>query len=377
MKSNLIMKELGGKIKEDIEKLKSQLTKSLLKLQTESGSFKDPVYKFEDPRVVAEIAKSMLYLGKKNESKKAFNWIIKAQNKNGSWNEVLPDKDNESCLATAITGRFLLIGYQKTKNEKYKKSALNAAKFVLSKEFSPGYYIKSNGHYNDILNVNASCAALLYELYKTTKDKKYLKARDRAIFNTVRFQFTDGAYPYASPVRHYCDLWNLNDRDPHYQAITLYHLLKSDPQLKNQYLKISAPKAIKWLEKTITKKGADWSKDKLMFSIGTTGIYGYAAYCFNHFKMYEKQEICINILKKRITNSLYERYEPPNIIETIKGVSNELIELNYNNPSQHSLPEKYKRIRNRLKRDLIERRKRQPSLYYSAQILECLTEIKA
>ena len=370
--SNLNTKESGGKIKELI----SQLTKSLLKLQTASGSFKDPVYKFEDPRVAAELAKSLAYLGKKEESKKAFNWLIKTQNKNHSWNEVLPDKNNESCLATAIIGRFLLIGYKKTKDKKYKKSALNAAKFVLSKEFSPGYFIKSNSHYADVLNVNASCAAFLYELYKTTKDKKYIKARDRAIFNTVRYQFNDGAYPYGSQVRCYSDFWNLNDRDPHYQAITLYHLLKSDPQLKNQYLKISAPKAMKWLDRTITKKGADWSKDKLMFSIGTTGIYGYAAYCFNHFKMHGKQEICINILKKRLTNGLYERYEPPNIIETIKGVSDELFELNYNNPSQHSLPEKYKRIRNRLKRDLIERRKRQPSLYYSAQILECLTEIK-
>jgi len=360
-----------GVMKEIINKL----SESLLKLQTEKGAFEDPIFKFCDPRPTAEIAKSLYYLGKVEEAKKALGWLITVQNENGSWNEVLPDLNEESCVATGVVGRILLILYQETNNKKYLKSALKAGEYVLSKEFTPGYFVKSYYHYGDILNVNATCAAFLYALYKQIEEQKYIDARDRAIFNVIRYQFKDGAYPYGAPIRTFPYEWHLNVRDPHYQGITLYFLLLSDPKLENKYLRISAERAIKWLESCLTKNGFDWSKDKLMFSVGITGSYGYAAYCFHYFKKYDALDKVIARLRYLQVDGAYERYEPPSISQTIKGVFSELFEIQHQSSTDYSLPSRLRRSVRRCKRDLIERRNRQFSLYYSAQILDCLTEI--
>ncbi len=365
---------------EKINRIINGLSEALLELQIEDGSFKDPIFGFSDPRITAEISKSLFYLGKEKEALEGLDWLISQQRKDGSWNEVLPGPspyfDDESCVATATVGRILLLTYKRTENKNYLESALKASKHVLLKEFSPGYFIKSLPHYGDILNVNATCAAFLFELYENTNDKKFIEARNRAIFNIVRFQFMDGAYPYGSPIRTCPYEYHLNVRDPHYQGITLYFLLHSDPELKNQYLKISTKGAIEWLESSLNNSGFDWSKDKLMFSIGATGAYGYAAYCFDYFKRRKAYEIIVKKLMNLQLDGLYERYESGRFSETIKGIFGELFEVNYVSNTGYPLSVKIKRIRNRLKRDLIERRNRKISLYYSAQIFDCLTELK-
>lgn len=354
------------------------LSAHLMTLQQENGAFKDPIYDFSDPRPTAEIAKSLVYLGKEKEVKKSIDWLLSVQNENGSWNEVLPDKDGESCVAAGTVGRLLLQIYWRTKDKRCLEAALKAGRYVLSKEFSPGYFIKSYGHYSDVLNVNATCAAFLYALYQETKEEEYIEARDRAIFNVVRFQFNDGAYPYASPIRTYVYEWHLNVRDPHYHAITLYFLLLADPELENEYLKISAEKAISWLKSVLTNDGFDWSKCKQDFSIGITGAYGYAAYCFNYFNKTDAFNKIIEHLKKIQVNGAYERYETPKILQTVKGVVGDIVELEYRSNTGYPFPVRIRKGIRRIKRDLIERRKgkRQFSLYYSAQILDCLMEIE-
>ncbi len=354
----------------------NDISKALLKLQTEDGGFKDPVHNFIDPRPTAEISKSIFYLGKEEEAIKGLDWLIKGQAENGSWNEIISTGNKESCVATGIVGRILLIMYRKTENKAYLNSALKAGQYILSKEFSPGYFIKSHYHYGDILNVNATCAAFLYELHSQTKEDKYIKVRDRAIFNIIRYQFNDGAYPYGSPIRTFPYEYHLNVRDPHYQGITLYFLLLSDPELKNEYLKISVEKAIYWLESSLKSNGFDWSKDKLMFSVGVTGAYGYAAYCFRYFKKEEALGVVLRRLRKLQVDGMYERYEPFRFSETVKGIVSELFELTYVANTGYPLTVRLKRVKNRLGRDLKERRKRKLSLYYSAQILDCLTELE-
>lgn len=358
-----------------MDEIIKNLSEALLKIRAEDGSFRDPVSNLLDFRPSAEIAKSLLYLGKKEDAQKTFDWLVKNQNVNGSWNEVHPDLNEESTVATSIIGNMLLRSYFLTDDSRYLESSIAAGEYVLSKEFSPGYFIKSYYHYGDILNVNATCAAFLYNLFKATDSKRFIEARDRAIYNTVRYQFKDGAYPYSSPIRTFPYEWHLNVRDPHYHAITLYFLLLSDPVLENKYLSISVNRAIEWLESCTGKGGVNWAMDKMMFSLGVTGCYGYAAYCFNYFKKEQALKNVISRLKDLQINGAYERYEPTDILQTLKGTIGDLIELEHRSNTEYPLPVRARQMVRRMRRDLIERRKRKFSCYYSAQILDCLTEI--
>ncbi|MBS3063931.1 MAG: hypothetical protein J4445_00580 [DPANN group archaeon] len=339
--------------------------------------FIDPIYNVVDPRPVAEFAKSAARLGELNVAKKCFDWIISVQNKDGSWNEILTTEfSQESCVATGVIGRMLLIGYELLHKKSYLRSALKAAKYIHTKEFLPGYYIKSYLHYSDVLNVNATVATFLQKAYEITREKKFAKARDRAIFNVIKYQFKDGAYPYASRINTYPYENHLNFRDAHYHALTLYFLLLADPYLSNKFLSLSYKKSIAWLKDSYRFGKLDWSKDEHIFSIGVTGAYGYALFCAEFAKdsiLSEKIERHISKIQRR--DGLYNRYEKPTIIETVKSVMREVIDFDSIAPKNFGFATKLLRIRQKLSRNLKVRKKPQISVYYSAQILDCLTEI--
>jgi len=358
-------------------KLINGLTESLLKLQQKDGAFYDPIHNVKDPRPTAEISKALLELGKKKQAIKGFDWILKQQLKNGAWEEVFtPQEHYESCVATGVVGRILVRAFNRTKKKAYLNAALKAADYVLSKEFSSGYFIKSYYHYADVLNVNATCAAFFHELFEATKKEQFREARDRAIFNTVRYQFKDGALPYATPMQTHPYEWHLNLRCPHYHALTLYFLLLADPKLENPYMKIAAKKAIRWLQNSFNGNRADWAKDRLMFSIGVTGAYGYSAYCFDYFNNKKMLGASIFHLEELLTAQGFNRYEPTKFGETLTAVLRELFEWNAVSPAQLSWAQRFARVKRILRRNWKERPNTQFSLYYSAQILDCLTELR-
>src|SRR3989344_3886743 len=290
------------------------LYSSLYRMLHDKSYFIDPIYNVVDPRPVAEFAKSAARLGELNVAKKCFDWIISVQNKDGSWNE--------------------------------------------------------------ILNVNATVATFLQKAYEITREKKFAKARDRAIFNVIKYQFKDGAYPYASRINTYPYENHLNFRDAHYHALTLYFLLLADPYLSNKFLSLSYKKSIAWLKDSYRFGKLDWSKDEHIFSIGVTGAYGYALFCAEFAKdsiLSEKIERHISKIQRR--DGLYNRYEKPTIIETVKSVMREVIDFDSIAPKNFGFATKLLRIRQKLSRNLKVRKKPQISVYYSAQILDCLTEI--
>ncbi len=352
------------------------LQKSLESLAQGHSYFVDPAYKVIDPRPVAEYAKSLLLLGKKKEARRYFDWLVKVQNRNGSWNEALNQEFNEeSCVATPIIGRMLLIAYQYYHNRSYLDVAKKALGYIESKEFLPGYFIKSYAHYSDVLNVNATCAAFLKKAYDITKEKKWLAMRDRAIYNVVRYQFKDGAYPYATRLNTFPYEHHLNVRDPHYHALTFYFLLLADPDLSNRYMKISYRKAMKWLKNEFKSGRVDWSHCEHSFAIGVTGAYGYALFCSEVANDHNiRMKILQHIADIQRNDGLFNRFERSNLLETIKGVIREFFEWQTISPKEFSISTRFFRIRKRLARDFKERKNIRVSLYYSTQILDCLTE---
>ncbi|MDD5417536.1 MAG: prenyltransferase/squalene oxidase repeat-containing protein [Candidatus Nanoarchaeia archaeon] len=344
-----------------------KLKEYFLTMTDKEGRYKDPNTGLFRPRSACEIIKSLDF-PKKTE--KTMKWILKSQNPNGSWNEIHPDLDEESCVETAVVGDMISELYFKIKSNLLRTNILKAGNYILSKEFSPGYFIKSYRHYADVLNVNATCASFLYKLYLITKNKKYLEARDRAIFNVVRYQFKDGAYPYSSETRTFPYEWGLDVKDIHYHALTLYFLLKSDPELKNRYLKISAEKAVKWLAESLSKDSFKWEKSNLIFSIGVTGAYGYAAYCFNKMKFRNEFETCIRILRKiQNDDGSFNRFHKGSFSQSTKNILSEITN------DEFTFRQKLVRMKRKFKRNFIERNKIVKDLYYTSQIFECLSSI--
>lgn len=353
------------------------LADRLARLQRGDGSFRDPVFGYSDPRPAAEIGRTFLALGRKEEAHQALDWLLSVQHPNGAWIETLPDQSEESCVASGIAGRLLLLAGRESGERKYHEAAVRAGDYLLSREFSPGYFIKSVRHYTDVLNVNATCGALLHLLAEETRERKYREARNRAIFNTVRWQFRDGAFPYGAKVEAFPDEWHLHVRDPHYQAITLHFLLLSDPELEDPCLRVAASRAAAWLESVLRARGWDWSRGRLLFSLGTTASYAYAAWCFERLGRKEAAVRCLERLKTLQTDGGFLRFEPPRAGETVRGLLHELLDLEYSNPPGYPWTIRVRRALQRARREFSERPRSKFSLYYSAQILNCLAEMGA
>ncbi|VVB75995.1 Pectic acid lyase [Candidatus Tiddalikarchaeum anstoanum] len=346
----------------------------ILNLQGEDGSFLDPVLNIKRNRVGAEIGKSLLFMEEKEQAYKSLNWVLKRQNGNGSWNEIHPDLNEESTVVTSICGRVMVDAFRQSGSKKFLICAKKAADYVLTKEFSPGFFIKSYKHYADVLNVNATVLSFISYLGKELKNKKLLDASERCIFNIARHQFKNGAYPYSTPVQSYPYEYHLNVPDIHYQGTTMYYLLLS--KIKNKYLDISLEKGGQWLSNSINDNGFMWEKSHLMFSHKTSGAYGFGAYCFKEQGYKEELKTCINILSKMQNNKgAFPRYEKRfSLIGLAKGCINELtgdasIGLTYETMTR------IKRIKERIKRELFDVNFRNDeSLLYTSQIFDCLTQ---
>jgi len=365
----------------------------------EEGCFRDPVHDLMDPRPTSEICSAMLRLGEMTqEAETGFQCLIDQQRNDGSWDEVLPGYRNlkQSTVATSIIGLLLLESGEGTGADD-ESAVTRAARFVLSRELRPGQYLKSLYHYGDILNVNASCAAFMAGLYNNTGNQEYLGARDRAIMNVARFQFKDGSFPYASPTRTFPYRWHLCMPDPHYQAITIYYLLISDPGLENPITRICIPRGMIWLNDSLGEMKLKWSRCRHAFSNGLTGSYPFIAYCANHLaeeKVYQEAReatetaglkltmselerschVSLNRVRDLLKRSdLVSRYEPMGSSETLRGIFNDLLDTGSTTPAQYPCRFRVRFALSRARREISSRSER--SLYFTAQLLESLSRI--
>lgn len=353
----------------------AKLGEGFLRLMQPDGAIQDPVTDICDSRPTAEVGKSFLKLGLKEAAEKCFRWALQQQGANGSWHEITEDFNEENTLSTAVIGKSLLDAYLLHPQKEYLAAAQKALRYVLGKEFSPGHFLKAYSHYPDMLNVNAACAAFMTTMLHVRNDPIVRAARDRALLNTVRHQFKDGALPYTTSERLFPYEDHLNVRDLYYHSVTLYYLTLSDPHLQNKYFQIASPKAFRWLTRTIDAKNAPWHASKVIFTIGAIGFYGYSAYCFKEQGDEQRFERCIAKLQQlQLSGGLFSRYEPSKMGDLVKGCLGELFELNAVAPTGYSIATRLFRLRKRLAHELKNRRKQLPSAFYSAQIFNALTE---
>jgi tetratricopeptide (TPR) repeat protein len=348
-----------------------------LHLLRPDGSFAEPTSQIIDYRPVAEIGKGFLYLGDVEASEKCFTWILNQQKDNGSWHEILSaDFDEENSLSTAVIGTCLFDAFKKTKNKRYLEAAKKAAGYLLAREFNPGYIIKTVGHYPLILNLNATAAVLFQSLGSLYKDQRLLAAAERCMFNTVRHQFKDGAYPYTDFSRAFPYEDHMNVRDLYFHALTLFYLLQLHQLLHEQeqrYLTSSIKKGFSWVSTTLSSRGAHWHLSKVPFTVGSLGFYGYAAFCFSHMKRMDLARACfIQLKKQQRHDGLFARYDAPRFFDSLHGIFNELFEWQPIAPPTYSWNTKFFRFKKRCAHDLKYRRNQSASIFYSAQLFNAL-----
>lgn len=164
----------------------------------------DPVYGISRNRVSAECVKTLIRINgfEGNDYtdliEKLLNWTLEKQNPDGSWNEVHVKYNHPSALITSIVGEALVDGYLLLKDERFERAALRAKDFVLTNQFSPGYFKKSSIYVADHLNVDATCGAFLAKYGKVFSDQECLDSARTTAEHICRYQFSDGAFPYTN-----------------------------------------------------------------------------------------------------------------------------------------------------------------------------------
>ena len=274
----------------------------------------DPVLDVKRNRVVAETLKAIirLDLDSKDLMQKLANYLMKTQNKDGSWNEIHPNYDKPSALITSIVAESLILFYKKSPNKKLKKSIVKAAKYVISQNKKSGYFLKSKTYTADHLNVDATCGAFLALYGKLFSDKKSINIAKNAAKHICKNQFENGAYPYAVTKGNYSQ--TLDVSCVHYQGVTIYYLSKINQVISEKWLKDSLIRGVEWLSKAQKSNGKfDWSKSGLMFAYCLSGAYAFAYSSFSYISKFKKEyaknsELCLLNIKSN-AGSLVFRWE--------------------------------------------------------------------
>lgn len=343
------------------------------------GSFIDPVYKIKRNRVSAEFGNLFLAQGLSSNAKLTYDYLLKTQNRNGSWNEIHPMSEEEAAITTAMVGKALLKGYCALNFKPYLSAAIKGAEFILSREIGYGQFLKCASHYENCLNVNATCAAFLKRVYDITKQTKYNSARRRAIINTVKYQFKNGAFPYCSQELTFPFEYHRYVQDIHYQAVTLFYLLLAlNDDEKSEFLfETNILRGIKWLGGAVKSDGTfDWSKSDLAFAQKLIGAYGFAAAAFKLASLDRQYKVCIHKLKSlQLSSGSFRRYEKTGLLNCIKGLLRDLFEVRMANVYSYPFIIKLDRAFRRVYREYEAARNNPISMFYSSQIADCLAEI--
>jgi len=293
-------------------------------VEENSAYILDPLYGIVRNRVNAEICKTLVRMGEHSMAEKIITSLIHHQNNDGSWNEIHPQYNQPSALITAFAGDALLSAYDTCPVE---KSLRMARDYVLSQEITPGRFLKSSQYTADHLNVDASCGAFLANYGARFSDECSLEAAERAALRVCGHQ-NGGVYPYAVDKGNYPQ--TLDVPCIHYQAVTMYYLLKINEFLKSETVKESLLKGAEWLSSVQKSDGQfDWSRSGLMFAYYLGGAPAFAYSSFLGVASWDPQYLnnaglCLNKLEKNV-KGLILRWEPdsmaslpPSIFTTLK-----------------------------------------------------------
>jgi len=267
----------------------------------------DPLLKINRTRVNAEFCRSLLKIDPEKYKETIaglVQWILANQNNDGSWNEEHPNYNKPSALITAIVGETLLEYSAGSSDISIMNSLSRACNYILSQEFAPGYFKKSQENFTDCLNVNATCGAFLAEYGLLTKNSDVFRSAKNAAHRVCYYQYSNGAYPYTPHERGYPYKYHFDVPCVHYQGVTLFYLSKIYQVIPEPWLKESMLRGTKWLAQVQNEDGHfDWSKSGLMFAYYLTGAYAfaYAVFSFHTRWIPEYQENaskCLNILER-------------------------------------------------------------------------------
>ena len=274
--------------------------------------------------------------------------------------------------------------------------------YVLSQEFYPGYFKKSNLNYADCLNVNATCGAFLAEYFEKYNDKKCYEVANRAAHRVCHHQFSNGAFPYTTKERGYPYGFHYYVPCIHYQGVTMFFLSKIHKILKKDWIQHSLENGAQWLASVQKKDGRfDWSQSGLMYAYTLAGAYAFAVSSFlyvSQFNSKYKQNavLSLDILEKNI-QGLVNRWEEDRLRTLLGGcfdaiktagigdypLNQRFFRLGYGIYKQLARRRHSKEIDDRafkkltkllnIKSTWIEPLKNYPDLFNTSEVLDCLT----
>ena len=317
----------------------SNITKQLLDgvmkqitVTDEDAFVSDNVTKVIRTRITAEICSTLVKLHSLKISdnklliKKMTKWLIDNQNSNGSWNETHLHYNQPSTVFTSICALSLLEVSESFPEFNINKEIFhNAAKFILDQEIDFGAYKKSELVHADILNADAMAAAFLLKFGNKSSNENYIKAGERAIANICLHQFIDGAYPYSGPKRAYPYKYHFYIPCIHYQAVTLYYLIKSALYIKSESLQHSILSGAKWLLKNQKDNGYfQWKNSGLNFALYLSATYAFVLPIYQNLLSDDTNAIklmreSLNVLKEQIFDNILLRWEKGNSKSVIVG----------------------------------------------------------
>jgi len=322
-----------------IDKITGVMVNSLLKNLTNEGEFAylvDPVSNVIRSRVNAEFCSTLvtLHLCKvKNFEpiiKKLTNWILTKQNADGSWNEIHPNYDKPSSVFTSICGLCLFEVKKNFPSILIKDEVFhNASRYLLEQEISDGYFRKSELYHADIYNADAMIAAFLFRMANKYTNQKYRDAAKRSISNICSHQFENGSFPYGGPERAYPYKYHNHVPCVHYQAVTLYYLIKCLPYFKSNLLEKSILAGTEWLLENQNDNGYfNWTKSGLNFALYLSSTYAFIIPIYIQFQNNNKTEDMIlkslTILENNMFNNILLRWEKSNFHSLMSGLLNAL-----------------------------------------------------
>jgi len=317
----------------------SNITKQLLDgvmkqitITDEDAFVSDDVTKVIRTRITAEICSTLVKLHSLKISdnklliKKMTKWLIDNQNSNGSWNETHLHYNQPSTVFTSICALSLLEVSESFPEFNINKEIFhNAAKFILDQEIDFGAYKKSELVHADILNADAMAAAFLLKFGNKSSNENYIKAGERAIANICLHQFIDGAFPYSGPKRAYPYKYHFYIPCIHYQAVTLYYLIKSVVYIKSESLQHSILSGAKWLLKNQKDNGYfQWKNSGLNFALYLSATYAFVLPIYQNLLSDDTNATklmreSLNVLKEQIFDNILLRWEKGNSKSVIVG----------------------------------------------------------
>ena len=317
----------------------SDVTKKLLDgvmeqvtITDEKAFVNDKVTKVIRTRVTAEICSTLVklhslkILENKMLIQKMSRWLIDNQNSNGSWNEAHINYNQPSTVFTSVCALSLL-----EVSESFPEFNINeeifdkAAKFILDQEIDFGAYKKSEHVHADILNADAMAAAFLLKFGSKSSTEKYTKAGKRAIANICLQQFSNGAYPYSGPKRAYPYKYHFFIPCIHYQAVTLYYLIKSAFYIKSDRLEQSILSGVEWLVKNQKQDGYfEWKNSGLNFALYLSATYAFVLPIYQNLlsdntNATKLMKESLSVLKEQIFDNILLRWEKGNSKSVIVG----------------------------------------------------------